>query len=995
MYQKLFGCLILAILVVAAGPAYAQIGAATSSVYGTTADESGAGLPGVIVSLESEGMAPRMATTGEGGSYRFAALRPGVYSVTFTVEGFTTVQMPEVRLMAGQSVNLDAVMKQSVEEMVVVSGQEPVVDTKKTGASTNFSQEYLANIPSAKDPWVIFDQTPGIDVDRINVGGNESGQQSGFRSKGGDQFNSLWSMDGLNITDPAAQGATPMYFDFESFEEIQITTGGQDPSIQTGGVNINFVTKRAGNTWSGTGSLNYTGKDLQSTNVDEALSSNGVIATNQIDKTYDVGGDGGGPIVKNRAWVWGAARYNSITNLLPITQSNPSVPPSTTAAADATQLTDYNVKGNVSFNSENEGNYQYNWNNKEKQGRTSSGFGPGLQDDSTLWDQTGPGYFIKVGHSWIPSSQLFLDVKYMHLKGAFDLTPKDGIDTLMVERSGNDFFLDQGDGWLITKRIQDNIGADANYFMPNKWGGDHEFKFGFEYNGSNTYSLYNYGGGAHVFDYATGGGFDLTYYPWVQDYVDAHGNTGRNATSAGAGYALALSDLHSDFDLKRTSIYVSDTFRANRLTLNLGVRFDHQIGQNQPTINTNAINPAILPLFEIDNPDPNAKFNNLSPRLGLTFDMSGDGKTVLRGNYARFYDIYSPNIVNQVNAGGSYRYVYMPYSDLNADGSIQPDELLLLPGYVFSNLSVIGAPYTLEEFVAQNKIDPNLKNTTTDEFLVGAEHQLGSTMSFGATYTYRKYDNFQARYVGDFVSGDFTCAPYTARNPISGEVFTGQFCDTASSDPLRTWLNTEGRNRTYSGLELMFNKRMTNNWMLRVTSTIQDQKLHFDNNGESFGGAFQDPSDIPFVKDTFYAYQSSGSGGGGPVFPASRWNVKIGGAYQLPWDITFGATVKIQDGNLLPAVTRRANTRFNGTRTFSIAPFDAYRLETVKYMDMQVEKRFAFGSGGRLALNATCFNVFNTNTVLSEGNRVESVSYRRFLSSISPRIWRIGARFTF
>ena len=149
---------------------------------------------------------------------------------------------------------LNISLKPSLQEEFTVVGETPTVDTAKTGNESTFNKEYLDQVPSGRDPWVILDQTPGVDNDRYNVAGSESGQQSGFFSRGGSDDNNQWNIDGINETDPVAIGASSQYFDFDSFEEIQVASGGNDAAVQTSGVVLNIVQKRAGNKWAGNGS---------------------------------------------------------------------------------------------------------------------------------------------------------------------------------------------------------------------------------------------------------------------------------------------------------------------------------------------------------------------------------------------------------------------------------------------------------------------------------------------------------------------------------------------------------------------------------------------------------------------------------------------------------------------------------------------------------------------------------------------------------------------
>src|SRR5712692_3381562 len=108
----------------------------------------------------------------------------------------------------------------AVSETITVTGQSPIVDTKATGTSTNFTQDELARIPTSRDPWALLRTVPGVMVDRVNIGGNETGQQSNFQAKATRPADAVWTMDGVVITDMAAIGASPTYFNYDTFEEI-------------------------------------------------------------------------------------------------------------------------------------------------------------------------------------------------------------------------------------------------------------------------------------------------------------------------------------------------------------------------------------------------------------------------------------------------------------------------------------------------------------------------------------------------------------------------------------------------------------------------------------------------------------------------------------------------------------------------------------------------------------------------------------------------------
>src|SRR5207237_3812939 len=161
--------------------------------------------------------------TSETGSFQFPRLEVGTYNVKFELAGFKTVIKEGIQVTVGFNANVSTQLGvSSVQETVTVTGESPIIDTKNTGTRQTFTLEQLQSIPSARDPWVILQQTAGIAMDRENIGGNMSGQQSNFVSRGASPGNTKWSVDGIVTTDMAATGESPTYYDFEPFQEMTI-----------------------------------------------------------------------------------------------------------------------------------------------------------------------------------------------------------------------------------------------------------------------------------------------------------------------------------------------------------------------------------------------------------------------------------------------------------------------------------------------------------------------------------------------------------------------------------------------------------------------------------------------------------------------------------------------------------------------------------------------------------------------------------------------------
>src|SRR3954468_12982244 len=298
----------LAALALTVGVSSAWAQNQTGEIFGKVTDESGAVLPGVTVIITSPALLqPLTAVTSETGSFQFSRLDVGTYAVRFELRSFKTVVKEGIQITVGFNANVSTQLGVStVQETVTVTGVSPIVDTKEVGTKQTFTTEMLQSIPSARDPWVILQQTAGIAMDRENIGGNMSGQQSNFVSRGASPTNTKWSLDGVDITDMAATGASPSYYDFDAFQEMTINTGGVDVTQQTGGVGINLVTKSGSDKFRGSTRFYETDDKFESNNVTDSIRRQGATSGNPIQNIKDYGIEMGGPIKRGRAWVWGS-----------------------------------------------------------------------------------------------------------------------------------------------------------------------------------------------------------------------------------------------------------------------------------------------------------------------------------------------------------------------------------------------------------------------------------------------------------------------------------------------------------------------------------------------------------------------------------------------------------------------------------------------------------------------------------------------------------------
>src|SRR3954463_4009159 len=246
------GTLVCLALLLSALPAKAQV--STGEIFGKVTDSSSAVMPGVTVTLSGAALIqPLVAASSETGAYRFPRIPIGTYAVSFELTGFKKLVRSDIVIQAGFNAEVNAKLEIStVQETVTVSGQSPVVDTQSTSLSASFTKEQLEKIPNARDPWVIIEQTPGVMMSGANVGGNLSGQQTSFNAMGSGT-NQQWNINGAVVSDIASGNSSPTYYDFDSFQEIQITTAGADASQQGAGVQVNFITRSGSNKFTGFG----------------------------------------------------------------------------------------------------------------------------------------------------------------------------------------------------------------------------------------------------------------------------------------------------------------------------------------------------------------------------------------------------------------------------------------------------------------------------------------------------------------------------------------------------------------------------------------------------------------------------------------------------------------------------------------------------------------------------------------------------------------------
>lgn len=969
-----------ALLLPLAAPAFAQL--QTGDLYGTVVNEQGEPLPGVTVTLTGVG-APQVQVSDENGQFRFLALYPGTYRLTAELQGFSSLEYPDITIRVGGKATLELTLTAAVEDVITVTGESPLLDERQINRGSNVPAEELDRVPTARDPWSLLSQAPGVLVDRFNIGGNESGQQSTFLGLGASSTENVFAVDGVILTDMAAVGASATYFDFGAFEEVQFTVSSADVTIATAGVTINQVTKRGTNEWRGQARYLRTDGGLQSEPA--LLVADPVIIGNEIDFVEEYGADIGGPLWRDHLWIWAAYGESDINNLTGLIGGEQQL--------DRTQLEDLNTKLNFQAGQKASGVVHYWTNDKLKFGR---GAGATRAPESTH-DQTTPQDIYKIEGTLVPTQSFFVTALWGRDDGIFTLSPQGGLDAdIFTDEQG----VRRGTNYdFAQEAVIDQARLDASYFFDA--GPSHnELKFGAGFREQENHSGTVWPRGKRteaITDPDFPEDLELVIFP-------------RNRSVG----------LLTTYD----SAWIQDTLTLDRWTINAGLRYDKQTGENLASSDVgNPVvpgagpgEPGLLPPLDFRGNDGGGfEWETVVPRVGVTYALGEERKTLLRGTFSQYSEQLGQYVISRVNPV-SYAYAYFYFTDANRNLLLDPNEVASLEysyayGIDTSNPSALVSP---------NINDPNLEPTITDELTFSVEHALRSDLALGVNLTYRNAHEIpEARLlISDNATGQVRLATrddwVPAATPANGTLPDGRTSRDVTVYNLRGGLSPTGgsfftngdRELNYRGVSLSLNKRLANRWSMRGHLTWADWDWDI---GPEYR-RFEDPTDtiedgLGFSDDDEVFFERSG-GNKADVLVSSNWSFSVNGLYQVaperPWGFNIGGSVDGREGYITPPFVRRGGNV--GRRNVQLTDIDEFRHDDVVVVNAHLDKDFTFGET-TLTLSLDGFNLGNEDAVLQRQRNAEiatepenpgntPVSYYP-IEALSPRVFRVGATLRF
>ncbi len=706
-----------------------------ASIIGQVTDQSGAVLPGVTVTATSPALqVPQItAVTNEVGEYRLAPLPIGVFELAFELAGFRPVQRQNIRLTVGFTAKVDVAMGlATVAETVTVSGAAPVVDVSATSGSTLLTKETLQLTPTSRNGNMSFlTLAPGV-RSFVDVGGSQMVESSNSKVFG--QSGDGWStLEGI-ATAGLSGGNSGGQWDEQAVEEARVQTLGTDAEFGTKGVQLNAIVKSGGNDFHGGANWAQTDHHFQSNNIDDELRAQGIETGNQLSNVYDIGGDLGGRVVRNKLWFYGGLRRRFRED-----QALNAFKP------DGSPVTDSNTQW---WHTEKV-SYQMTPSNR------LIGFFQGLHtqesgraDELVAWEsreqKTVKTRYAKIQWEGVRGNSLIANVQFgirRYPRGVDILGSGVGRRDLVTERITGDVIVAGED--QFTKR--DNTVGSLTWYKPNWFHGNHEFKAGVD----------------HSNDFESPG-----LAPKPQNYHLIYND--------GEPFEIAFlnSPTFGKLAARSLSIYLKDSWTiGRRLTLNLGARYMRDSGYVPATCREAAAPPSdvVFPAECFDKVELRV-FNSVAPRVHAAYDLAGDGKTVLKGGWGRYDHMRQIEPDAWRLAENNQAYGIFLWRDQNGDNDYTDGEVNRDPnGPDF--VETAGAEF--EETVPKGVVNPNEKQFKQDEFSVSLERELIANFAVRATGVYTRTLNMN-RVQNNLRPYETYNIPITNRDPgVDGELGTG------------------------------------------------------------------------------------------------------------------------------------------------------------------------------------------------------------------------------
>jgi hypothetical protein len=952
-------CALVALLVLDLGAPAARAQINPSHLTGTVRDAQGAVLPGVTVTATSPALlGTQTAVTEPNGVYRFPNLPAGTFKLTFELQGFQTFTRENIVLAFGQTLTIDASLQiATLQESVTVSAQSPVVDTQSTAVGYVQTTAQLIGVPSSTDLWGALAQTPGVRMGGVDVGGSHKSQQSNYEAYGvRNQVRVI--NDGMDTTE--GSGGAGFYQDYFAQNEVAVSAAGGDVTMNTPGAAIVAMVKSGGNTFSGLENITYEGSGFVGDNIDSATAARGFTGQPNLE-FWEGHADLGGPIAIDKLWFY--ASYNHFKIDKAISGVSKSV------ATDLGLFNNFTTKETFKATTKDTLIGYYQWGRKQKPLRGLSAVTP---PESAL-AQSSPSWVYNGRWQRTGSNRMFTEVNVGTF--GYDWPMKPNVDyTTNPPHHDLATGADSGAGWYNAGACSPGCGPGEiarekpqgyltlTYYLPTSKG-SHDLKTGLEVMNDKSLSVGNGASGPIL-------------------YLDQNGapNTVR-ITDFGEASTFGTDWTQSPFYNRRYAGFFQDRYAmANRVTLTLGVRWDHQRNYyadsvRKPVI-TSVWSPTTVKGATLITRD------TVAPRIGVSWDPVGNNKSVIKGFWGRFFYNFADSL--RAAAPGSPNYKEFRWVDLNGNGIWDgPNEFLSST----PTASAGGATTTL---------DPNLKVPYADEIEASFDRQVWGEGSVRVAYVRKMIKHDYANLNGARI-GQYT-VPYTATVNIidyngtkAGAVQSTQTFNvydipgpiTPSNVITNIPDSMGGGDYTYDTLQFAMNKRWSRGLFLNAAfdyqwrSDLRSPSTSNDPlNADPIGiGTYLNAYPITSIRQK-----------------TTTWSSHVSARYVFKYDVGVALNYSGQSGWPYSRVINITLPK-GGATTFFMQDLSNNRSDTIHLLALRLDKAITFGRA-RLTAMLDVFNVLNTNAV-TNFNLLNGANFNKINATVDPRTAQIGFRFEF
>jgi hypothetical protein len=949
------------------------------AIAGIVRDTSGGVLPGVTVEAASPALIEKVRSviSDSQGNYKIVDLRPGTYTVSFTLPGFSVVKRDGIELTSGFTANVNADMTVgSLEETITVSGATPVVDIQNTRQQTVLSRDLIDTLPTDRSIQGFAALTLGANVGSGNqdVGGTQGDSGGTFGVHGSRGADQQITQGGMLTSTSSSTGGSGGYNrpNQNMVQEMTIETGGVSAEAQTGGVQINVIPKEGGNKLSFSISASGSHPSLQSQNLTDKIKATGLTSTPDLKELYDYGGSVGGPFLVDRVWgyiayrKWGTQSYQP-GNYYNATQGTYIGGPNSGVVAYTPDLSRpaYSSTGNQDLS----GRITWQVNSKDKlaffqgaqQIHNMKPGAAGTAPEAAIWGTYSPSMTTQALWTRPHTSRLLFEGGVTFLfQGAYSkrMPGVRETDIPIVELST---------GLRYGASGPNNVGA--NYSCNCK-----------HWNPLTERFAVSYITGSHVFKV----GINIQQ-GWARD------STTFNTPSVGYSFRngvpqsiLEMVNQTGDSRVKADAgFFVQDQWTLKRLTLNMGARLNY----------FNAFVPAAhigKQLFVTEEWDAPAVYNvpnytDFDPRFGLAYDLFGNGKTAIKASMGRYVALQSTKTITIPSAPLRTMAQTANRTWGDADRDYIPDCDLSNP---FQNgecgqVDQLNIGKQIPSTIYADDVKTGFGNRAYSwQGSVSLTQQLRQGMALNVGYFRTSYGNFsvtanQAVSPADFDSYCVTAPTDSRLGDTSGQRICGLYDVKPASFGRVTNVVTQASNfgkqtEVYSGFDISLNSRFGQGGLLQ--------------GGVSTGTTVTDNCDI-VQNHPEIGFTAVGGGAGArtgsdfcrAVQPmAGQTQYKFAGNYPLPWlglqfsatyqnlpGAPIAATLAYTNAQIAPSLGRNLSAGANSNVTIALMkPYSSFQ-DRVSQFDVRVIKNLRF-SGGRVQLQLDAYNLFNSATVLTQ-----------------------------